>query len=183
MKKKDNPEIDKILNDAPVRLVQLIKASLDDQNVNQKLSARQTLVKMGKKILPQINKLLKSGDLALRLEAAKIIELIGNRMSINVLIDLLEDTEFDIRWIASEGLIKIGRRSVRPLLKAVRDGINSIFLNEGAHHVLIYLLNESEKKNEMSLLLSLENHHTLGATAPVEASIALGHINYYDKLL
>jgi hypothetical protein len=183
MKKKDNPEIDKILNDAPVRLVQLIKASLDDQNVNQKLSARQTLVKMGKKILPQINKLLKSGDIALRLEAAKIIELIGNRMSINVLIDLLEDTEFDIRWIASEGLIKIGRRSVRPLLKAVRDGINSIFLNEGAHHVLIYLLNENEKKNEMSLLLSLENHHTLGATAPVEASIALGHINYYDKLL
>ena len=69
------------------------------------------------------------------MEAAKIIELIANRTSIPVLIDLLEDTEFDIRWIAAEGLIKIGRRTIRPLLRSVRDGKNSILLNEGAHHV------------------------------------------------
>ena len=38
---------------------------------------------------------------------------------------------------------------------------------------LITLFSENEKKNEMALLLSLENHHALGGTAPVEASLAL----------
>ena len=131
-----------------------------------------------------MHKLANSGDVLDRMEAVKIIELIANRMSIPVLIDLLDDNEFDIRWIAAEGLIKIGRRSIRPLLKSVRDRKNSIFLNEGAHHVLVNLLNEDEKKKEMSLLLSLENYHGLGGTAPVEASIALGPIlitiNYFN---
>jgi hypothetical protein len=183
MKKNENTEIDKILIDNPAYLVNLIKGSVDSENVSKKLSSRKTLVKMGRKILPLMNKLLKSGDVLIRMEAAKIIELIGDRTSITVLISLLDDKEFDIRWIAAEALIKIGRRSIRPVLKSVRDGENSILLNEGAHHVLMSLLSESEKKNEMQLLLSLENHHSLGATAPVEASIALGPVIYNNKLL
>jgi hypothetical protein len=183
MKENDNSEIDKLLADCPVYLLSLIKASLDTKNVNKKLSSRKTLVKMGRKILPQMYKLLKSGDVSLRMEAAKIIELIGDTTSIPVLIELLEDKEFDIRWIAAEGLIKTGRRSIRPILKSVRDGKNSILLNEGAHHVLISLLTESEKQNEMQLLLSLDNHHSLGAIAPVKASIALGPVIYNRKLL
>jgi HEAT repeat protein len=183
MKKNANSEIDKILFDNPGYLVNLIKGSVDTDNVSKKLSSRKTLVKMGRKILPVMNKLLKSGDILIRMEAAKIIELIGDRMSIPVLIDLLDDNEFDIRWIASEGLIKIGRRSIRPVLKSVRDGENSILLNEGAHHVLTALLSESEKKKEMQLLQSLENHHSLGATAPIEASLALGPVIYKNKLL
>ena len=168
--------------DCPGYLINLIKESLDVKNVHKKLSSRKTLVKMGKKILPQMNKLIKSGDFLIRKEAAKIIELIGERKSIPVLIKLLDDIEFDIRWIAAEGLIKIGRRSIRPLLKSVRDGNNSIITNEGAHHVLISLLNENEKKGEMSLLLSLENYHILGATAPAEASLALRPALYKSKV-
>jgi hypothetical protein len=183
MEKNDNSEIDKILIDTPLNLVNLIKASVDTKNFSKKLSSRRTLVKMGKKILPQMHKLLKSGDVLIRMEAAKISELIANRMSISVFIDLLDDTEFDIRWIEAEGLIKIGRRSKRTILKSVRDGNNSIILIEGAHHVLISLLNEIEKKKEMSLLLGLENYHLSGAIAPVEASIALGPIINNNKLL
>jgi hypothetical protein len=183
MERNEHAENDKKYNDIPVTLVKLIKASLDTKNVSKKLTARRSIVRMGKTVLPQLNKLLKSEDIKIRHEAAKIIELIANRTSIPVLINLLEDIDFDIRWIAAEGLIKIGRRSIRPLLKSVRDGKNSIFLNEGAHHVLVSLLNENEKRNEKSLLLSLENYHTLGLTAPVEASIALGPaINWNNRI-
>jgi HEAT repeat protein len=70
------------------------------------------------------------------MEAAKIVELIADRRSIPLLINLLDDKEFEIRWIAAEGLIKIGRRSILPLLKSVRDGESSYFHNKGAHHVL-----------------------------------------------
>jgi hypothetical protein len=181
MKKNDNSEIDKILIDSPAYLLNLVKESLDTKNVKKKLSSRMTLVKMGKKILPQMYKLLKSEEVLYRMEAVKIIELIGDRTSIPVLVELLDDNEFDIRWIASEALIKIGRSSIRPVLKSVRDGENSILLNESAHHVLTSLLSESEKKNEMELLLSLENHHSLGTTAPVAASIALGPVINNNK--
>lgn len=72
----------------------------------------------------------------LRMEAAKIVELIADRRSIPLLINLLDDKEFEIRWIAAEGLIKIGRRSILPMIKSVRNGESSYFHNKGAHHVL-----------------------------------------------
>jgi hypothetical protein len=173
MNKVDPSEIDILLDDFPENMIRLIKGSLDTKNVSRKLSSRNALVKMGKRILPQLLKLSVSENVLIRMEAVKIIELIADRRSIPEFIRLLDDPEFDIRWIAAEGLIKIGRQSIRPLIKAVRDNENSIILNEGAHHVLISLFSENERKSEMTLLLSLENHHALGGTAPVEASLAL----------
>jgi len=116
------------------------------------------MVRMGKTIIPQMHKMLDSENNMLRMEAAKIVELISDRRSIPLLIGLLDDKEFEIRWIAAEGLIKIGRRSILPLVKSVRDGKSSHFHNEGTHHVLLGLLNKTEKKKLTPLLLSLENY-------------------------
>jgi len=173
MKKNDNTEINNALNDFPDNLAKLIKGSLDTKNSGKKLAARSTLVKMGKTIIPQLHRLLDSKNGLVRSEAAKIVELIADRRSIPFLIILLDDKEFEIRWIAAEGLIKIGRRSILPLLKSVRDGESSYFHNKGAHHVLNGLLNESDKKKLSPLLLSLDNSYELGETAPVEASKAI----------
>jgi HEAT repeat protein len=173
MKINDYSEIDHILRDLPANIISLFKDSLDTENVNQKLRSRKSLVRIGKTILPQLHKLSASENILIRMEAVKILELIADRRSTQQFIRLLEDREFDIRWIAAEALVKIGRRSIRPLTEAVRDGENSIILNEGAHHVLSALLNESEKQKEKSFLLSLENYHTLGGTAPLEASSIL----------
>jgi HEAT repeat protein len=107
------------------------------------------------------------------MEAAKVVELIADRRSIPFLINLLDDKEFEIRWIAAEGLIKIGRRSILPLLTSIRDGKSSFILNKGAHHVLLSLLNENEKNKLTSLLLSLDDAQELGETAPIEASEAI----------
>jgi HEAT repeat protein len=173
MKKNDNSEIENTLKDLPAEIISLFKESLDTGNVKLKLKSRKTLVRMGKTILPLLHKLSASENVIIRMEAVKILELVADRRSMYEFIRLLEDKEFDIRWTAAEGLIRIGRRSIRPLTEAVRDGENSIVLNEGAHHVLTALLNETEKKNEESFLLSLENYHTLGGTAPLEASSVL----------
>jgi len=142
MKRIDNSEMDKYLDDFPDNLVELVKGSLDTKNFSKKLSARSTLVKMGKTIIPHMHKLLDSENDSLRIEAAKIVELIADRRSVPLLTSLLNDTVFDIRWIAAEGLIKIDRRSILPLLKSVRDGESSLFFNRGAHHVLLSLVNE-----------------------------------------
>jgi len=173
MKKIDNTEIDNALNDFPGNLAKLIKGSLDTKNSGKKLAARSTLVRMGKTIIPQLHRLLDSENGLLRMEAAKIVELIADRKSIPFLINLLDDKEFEIRWIAAEGLIKIGRHSILPLLKSVRDGKSSFIFNKGAHHVLLSLLDENEKDNLTSLLLSLDDAQELGETAPVEAALAI----------
>jgi len=173
MKKGDITEIDNALNDFPVNLAKLIKVSLDTRNSGEKLAARSSLVRMGKTIIPKMHKLLDSENGLIRMEAAKIVELIADRRSIPLLINLLADEEFEIRWIAAEGLIKIGRRSIVPILKSIRDGKSSLIFNKGAHHVLSGLLNESEKLKLKPLLLSLDDSQELGGTAPVEASKAL----------
>jgi HEAT repeat protein len=173
MKKIDKTEIDNALNDFPGNLAKLIKGSLDTKNSGKKLAARSTLVRMGKTIIPQLHRLLDSENGLLRMEAAKIVELIADRKSIPFLINLLDDKEFEIRWIAAEGLIKIGRHSILPLLKSVRDGKSSFILNKGAHHVLLSLLDENEKDKLTSLLLSLDDAQELGETAPVEAALAI----------
>jgi HEAT repeat protein len=173
MNKNDSSEIDKNLKDFPDNLASLVKESLNSKNSVKKLAARNTLVNMGKTIIPQLHKLLNSDNVKLRMEVVKIVELIANRKSIPFLINLLDDKEFEIRWIAAEGLIKIGRRSILPLLLSIRDGKSSYIHNKGAHHVLVSLLNEHEKNKLASLLLSLDDVKELGETAPVQASEAI----------
>lgn len=173
MKTAEITEINMSLKKFPDKLVGLIKELLNDKNYPKNHNARISLVNMGISIIPQMHELLDSPNKQLRLEVAKIVELIASRKSISALIGLLDDKEFDIRWIAGEGLIKIGRRSILPLLKSIRDGESSHFYNESAHHVLLGLLNKNEKKKLGALLLSLENYHELGETAPIEASKAL----------
>jgi HEAT repeat protein len=173
MNKNDSSEIDINLKDFPDNLTSLIKESLDSKNSVKKLAARSTLVGMGKSITPKLHKLLNSENGLLRMEAAKIVELIADRRSIPFLINLLGDKEFEIRWIAAEGLIKIGRPAILPLLKSIRDGKSSFILNKGAHHILLSILKEDEKNKLTKLLLSLDDAQELGETAPVEASEAI----------
>jgi HEAT repeat protein len=173
MKKNAPPEIDINLNNFPGDLVDLIKDLLDDKNYTKKHDATGELVQMGKSIIPQLHKLVLSKNDSLRKESAKIIQLIADRKSIQLLINLLEDPVSDIRWIAVEGLIKIGRQSIVPLLKSVRDREKQAFLHKGAHQVLMSLLSDNEKVQLQALLDSLDNYLGLGETAPVEASVAL----------
>jgi hypothetical protein len=173
MKNSDNIEINNALKDLPDSLAKLIKESLDSKNSAKKLAARNALVEMGKTIIPKLHRLLNSENALLRMEAAKIVELIADRRSIPFLINLLDDKEFEIRWIAVEGLIKIGRRAILPLLKSIRDGKSTFIFNKGAHHVLLRLLKEDEMNKLTTLMLSLDDAQELGETAPVEASEAI----------
>ncbi len=174
--KKDSIEIDTSLKGFPDNLTSKIKELLDSKTSENKLAARSKLVSMGKSIIPQLHKLLDTKNGLLRMEVAKVIELIADRKSIPFLINLLDDKEFEIRWIAAEGLVRIGRRSIVPLLMAIRDGKSALIFNEGAHHVLLGVLKENEKNTLRSLLKSLDDSQELGETAPVEASEAIKNV-------
>ena len=173
MEKLVNSEIDISLKGFPDDLVKLIMGLSDHKKYIGKHGTRNALVNMGKPIIPYMHKLLASKNDLIRKESAKVVELIADTKSIPFLINLLNDADPDIRWIAAEGLVKIGRRSIVPLLKSIRVGESSHLIGKGAHHVLHSLLTESEMDKLKPLMLSLDNYHQLAETAPIEAAKAL----------
>jgi hypothetical protein len=180
MTKKSNSLMNPILKDFPDNLTSLILELLNTNDISVKLDARSALVDMGKKILPQLHMLLSSSNVDLRKEVAKVVELIASNLSIPILITLLDDNDFDIRWIAAEGLIKIGRSSIVPLLESIRDGKSTYFIDKRAHHVLENLLKESEKNDLETLLLSLDDYLKTREVAPTEAAKALEKYHLAD---
>jgi hypothetical protein len=97
---------------------------------------RRSLVKLGHQAVPSLLEALGSKKNWVRWEAAKALAQIGDPAATRPLIRSLEDKKFDVRWLAAEGLIAIGKQAVVPLLRALVDNPKSIWLREGAHHVM-----------------------------------------------
>ena len=173
MKKNSITGIENDLRGIPENVAKNMHALLEEKNYKEKHRAKEALLKKGSSILPHMHNLLASGNASLRREATRMIELLADKKSILPLIQLLSDPETEIRWMAAEGLIRIGRRSIEPILKAVRDNEDAFLLDKGAHHVLVCLLHRKEKEKLKPLLLSLDNYHELGETSPLEAEKAL----------
>ena len=101
-----------------------------------RVTARQVLVMIGKEAVAPLIQALKSKDNRQRWEAAKALGQIGDPRAIEALITGLEDDMFDVRWLASEGLVAIGHKAIVPLLRAMAKKPESLWLREGAHHFL-----------------------------------------------
>jgi nucleotide-binding universal stress UspA family protein len=101
-----------------------------------RVKARRSLVAMGREAVRPLVEALRSKKHWVRWEAAKALAQIGNPTATQALVDALEDEEFDVRWLAAEGLIRIGAESIEPLLKALIERPDSLWLQEGAHRVL-----------------------------------------------
>ncbi|HEY6906553.1 MAG TPA: HEAT repeat domain-containing protein, partial [Ignavibacteriaceae bacterium] len=135
-----------------------------DGIVRQK--ARYTLVKMGDPVLDHLIELQGSVKHLARWEAVKAISEIGSRHSIPLLIKALDDDEFDVRWLAAEGLIEIGYSSVYPLLKSFISNKDSIHMKEGVHHVLKGLEIRGLYEDKYGIIQALESF-----TAPIKLQL------------
>jgi hypothetical protein len=69
------------------------------------------------------------------------------------LIKVLQDEVFDIRWLVAEALIAIGSDSIKPLLSSLANEPKELFLREGAHHVIKYIISQNPKEREMNEIL------------------------------
>jgi len=110
-----------------------------------RVDARDYLVSMKEKAVPQLTEALESDNQWVRWEAAKALSKIGDPVAAQSLINALEDKMFDVRWIAAEGIIAIGRKALIPLLSALTKRGDSLWLREGAHHVIHDLMREDLK--------------------------------------
>ncbi len=165
--KKENLKIDIDLDEISEEIISLIP-DLISTTTNKRMEARLKLEKMGPMVLEQISRLLESNNKQLRWEVAKSLECGSTIGSIPILLKLLADEESEIRWIAAEGLINIGRESIIPLLHELIFN-ESIYLNEGAHHVLQELLIKSEKRKYNSLIRALKQNKYVKGMASLRA--------------
>jgi HEAT repeat protein len=121
-----------------------------------RIKARMSLVALGHQAVPQLLSILSDRKQWVRWEAVKALSQIHDVASVNGLINALMDKMFDVRWIAAEGLIAIGDKSLIPLLRALIDNPDSVWMREGAHHVFHDLSRGSYKEMLKPVLDALE---------------------------
>ena len=121
----------------PESEIQKLIDQLESKSGSERKNAREKLVVKGKNVLKYLVNLLDSPKYMTRWEAMKTMEEIGDAESIPVFIEAFEDDESEIRWIATEGLIRIGIQSIGPILRTIIDksNSNSVFVFSEAHHV------------------------------------------------
>ena len=129
---------------------------LSCDNDSARRDARQAFVIIGSPAVRSLIEALKQKNDNVRREAVKALSEIGGAEVAPALIKSLEDEEFDIRWLAAEGVIGLGVSGLKPLLQALIDHGDSPLLLEGAHHVTHYMAKGGLKKYLGPVLTSLE---------------------------
>lgn len=131
--------------------IQTLIDELDNPDGLKRRRARISLVTIGYLAVPALIEVLSDEREHVRWEAGKALGEIGDPAAAPALVKLLEDDNQDVRGVASEGLIALDRGSIVPLLRALVKRFSSVWLRDGAHHVLHILkqrghLSEPEEK-------------------------------------
>jgi len=137
-------------------LTKALVADLASHNDAVRVKARHSLVAMGKAAVPLLTKALKNENSLTRWEAAKALGEIGDPSTASTLVEALEDEDFDVRWLAAEGLTKMNINALKPLLQTLEKRGDSFFLQEGAHHVFHDLAKGALRKFLAPVLAALE---------------------------
>lgn len=132
-------------------------ADLGSKDGLVRLRARVCLVAIGGKAVGSLVEALASKKRWVRWEAAKALGQTGDPAAAQALVRALEDEVFDVRWLAAEGLIAVGDKGLVPLLQALVERSDSMWLREGAHHVLHDISRGELKEIVRPVLAALED--------------------------
>jgi HEAT repeat protein len=152
--------------------IRSLVADLDNQDGLVRVRARKSLVAIGSQAVEPLVQALGSKREWVRWEAAKALGQIGDPAAAQALIKALEDKMFDVRWLAAEGLTAIGHEALVPLLYALKEHSDSLWLREGVHHVLHNTEGGHVNKILGPVLIALEGFEPSVET-PLAAELAL----------
>jgi HEAT repeat protein len=109
---------------------------LGDRDGVTRERARRSLAVLGPSALEPLLQALKHKKSRVRFESAMCLRDIGDRRAIDGLVEALGDRTFEVRWVAAEGLINIGRPVISVVLHALMAHADSTWLRDGCRHVL-----------------------------------------------
>jgi HEAT repeat protein len=137
--------------------IQALVSKLDCDQITECQSARMKLVSIGKPAVPALINTLKMEKGQARWEAAKALGQIADSSSLKAFLDSLEDQDFEIRYLASEGLIAIGQPALKPILEGLIKKSGSSWYRNGAHHFLHFIAGKGFFIQLKPVLLALDN--------------------------
>ena len=149
------------------RINDLIRNFYSDNGIVRS-RARFELIEIGKPIVDFMIGLQYVPVHQVRWEAIKTLSQLAVPEAIPILINALENEDLDVRWLAAQGLVQIGRESVKAVLVALEGNQNSKYLMEGAHHVLKELQHKHLFIDQYGIIKMLEHygaHSKLAFTA------------------
>ena len=135
----------------------------------QREVARHVLVRLG---TPEVTVAL-VGELLdprqhVRWEAAKALGGLRDPVSAPALLEALDDNDGDVRWVAAEGLIALGRVGLLAALHGLTKHAHSPAFRKSAHHVLHVLLRQGDSPGTIApVLAALEQPDAAIAAPPI----------------
>lgn len=141
---------------APSVEVRALIAALHSDDGTVRRSAREALVAIGNPAVRSLIETLRDVNEHLRWEAAKALGEIRDKTAAAALVVALEDESSGIRWLAAEGLIALGQPTLPQLLPALVRRADSIWLREGALHVLHLLAHQGLADETRPVVAALE---------------------------
>jgi HEAT repeat protein len=118
--------------DAAAYLVEALKAG--DRQVMG--AAAEALQAIGSAAVSAVLPLTGDRDEQRQWHAYKVLSTTANPTATSALIAGLESSNSGIRWLAAEGLVKVGRPALRPLLQRLTGEKLSVWLRNGVVHAL-----------------------------------------------
>lgn len=118
--------------------------------------ARETFVAMGIPAVDYLSELVEHPKRLCRWEALKALGEIADPDSGPLLALALEDEESDVRWLAAEALIAIGKEGTVAALERLIDKSDSLFTRQGVHHVLREYLHRTHDELVAAVLVALD---------------------------
>jgi HEAT repeat protein len=120
--------------------------------------ARDVLACIGTPAVPDLIEALHSTSSRVRWQAIKALECIQDPSVAPELVEQLRDDNAGVRWAAANALIALRRDAIPALLEALVHNFDSLWLRQGAHHIL-HVLKDAGKLNasEEQVLSALED--------------------------
>lgn len=160
--------------------VETLLSSLADDNPEVRQDARRELVRMGHGVVRPLLGQLRSPESNVRWEAAKALSEMHDTRAAEGLAIALSDDDSDVRWLAAEGLVALGRDALKPLFLELIRNSDSSWVREGAGHILHAFRDSSADSVAGPVLAALENRAPI-FNVPVAAFSALGKLHDQDE--
>jgi hypothetical protein len=155
--------------------------ALGDKDATVRQHAREALVALGPKAVDRLVGLLSDPAAHVRWEAAKSLRSIADPRAAPALVRVLEDDDDgDVRWLAAEALVMMGRDALGPLLTALEMRPYSATLQDGARHVLHRLSRTKAFRFVMPVLTAFRQFEPELAL-PLAARGALGQLRMLGR--
>jgi len=126
----------------------------------ERSNAKESLKEFGHTAVYYLSELLVDKKKIIRWEALKTLAEISDPHSGSLFIFALNDEESDIRWVAAEGLISLGKQGVITTLEGLISNFDSVYFRNGAHHVLKEFSKKHPSTEIKRLLSSLKKADT-----------------------